>query len=364
MCTKMTDNIVLFSVSGTPVKISTEKLAAHPQSFLTEMVNTTVQPQDGFFVECCPKIFGYILRFVLNDMPINPVFVANKLGVSEGHIRGVIDAFKFEDIYLDDAKEVEEPKVEESKVEESKVEEPKVEESKVELPDQDIWTVASKGKLDKLKVWLESGIDPNIKCKFYGSTPLMYAAQNGRLECVQELFKYGVDVNATNNNGKTALHFGVSTNLEVNNNLDVINLLITMKADINLKDCNGNTCLVSASQYRSKSDVVVELIKNGALVNLANNAGDTPLFTAVICENLDIIKELIKHQADLNTQNGDGWTPLYVASRYGRLEMVQILIKSGANVNVRDNDGVLPLVVAAKQGYHDIVNALVSTYTQ
>ena len=76
------------------------------------------------------RYFGYILRFVLNDMPINPVFVANKLGVSEGHIRGVIDAFKFGTFILMMLKRSR------PKVEEPKVEEPKVEESKVELPDK------------------------------------------------------------------------------------------------------------------------------------------------------------------------------------------------------------------------------------
>ena len=143
-----------------------------PNLLLVEMVNKTVQPQDGFFVECCPMIFGYILRFVLNGMPINPVFVANNLGVSENHIRKVVDEFKFKDIYLNDSKEVKE---------ETK------KESKVELPDQDIWKVATDGNLEKLKVWLKSGINPDVKCHNWESTPLMYAAQNGRLECIQEL---------------------------------------------------------------------------------------------------------------------------------------------------------------------------------
>ena len=339
MCTKMADTIVLFNVSGTPIKISTEKLAVHPQSLLAEMVNTTVQPADGFFIECCPMIFGYMLRFVLNGMPINPVFVANTIGVSEDHIRKVVDEFKFKDIYLEDVKE-------------------EVKESKVKLPDQDIWK-ATLGGLEELKVWLESGIDPNIKCKTWGSTPLMYAAQNGRLACVQELFKYKVDVNAKSNNGKTALHFAVD-----NNHLDITKLLLTMKADPNLKDNKGYTCLHYASQNPTMVNIITELLKNGVGINIQTNFGNTPLNIAICNDNLTGIKELLKHQADVNIKDIEGSTPLHIASAIGSLEIVKLLIKSGADTKLHNNKGDIPLVTASKCGHHTIVKELAAVYVQ
>ncbi len=340
----MADNIVLFSVSGTPIKISIEKLAVHPQSLLTEIVNKTVQPQDGFFIECCPMIFGYILRFILNGMPINPVFVANTLGVSEDHIRKVVDEFKFKDIYLNDSKEVKE---------ETK------EESKVELPDRNIWKVATDGNLEQLKVWLKSGINPDVKCHNWESTPLMYATQNGRLDCVHELLIYKADINVMNNTRKTALYYAIEQK-----HLDVINLLLTMKADPNVKDNKGYTCLMYAIQYSSMTNIVAELIKNGALVNIQNKYGSTPLHIAIYNGNLEGVKELLKHQLDINIKDNNGETPLFIASRCGYLKIVQVLIKSGANINLKNGEGVIPLVVASKFKHQDVVNELYEVYTQ
>jgi BTB/POZ domain len=105
MCTKFPDNIVTFNVSGMLVDISAEKLSAHPGSLLTEMVNNSIQPVDGFFIECCPKIFKYILRFILYDIRVNPSFIAKDFGSNE--VRKVIDRFKFKNIYVVNPKSVE-----------------------------------------------------------------------------------------------------------------------------------------------------------------------------------------------------------------------------------------------------------------
>src|SRR5947209_2063618 len=99
MCNPVANNIITFNVSGVPIKISIEKLAKHPESLLTTMVDNKVQPAEGFFVECCPKIFGCILRFIIHEVQVDPVALSGKLFISEEQVRKVIDEFKFKGIY-------------------------------------------------------------------------------------------------------------------------------------------------------------------------------------------------------------------------------------------------------------------------
>ena len=102
MCSKLADNIVTFNVSGVPIKITTEKLASQPESWLTIMVHNKVQPAGGWFVECCPKIFGYILRFLVYDIKIDASMVAGKIGATEPQVRKIIDGFALKGVYVTD----------------------------------------------------------------------------------------------------------------------------------------------------------------------------------------------------------------------------------------------------------------------
>lgn len=382
MCTILADDIITFNVSGVSIKITTEKLSKHPESSLTTMVNNKVQPSEGFFIECCPKIFGYILRFVLNDIKINPILIANKLGASEGQIRKIIDSFNFKNIYLE--------------------------------PVKDIWTVAWNGDLEQLKRWLDSGIDPNIirnddRGETY--TPLICAIRNKKLECVKLLIQYKADVNCKDSVGNDALYHAIRRN-----NLDIVKELIANGCDVTMRYQFGDTNLSSAvtegfldivreliraganvdnqninglsplhlASNRGYLEIVRELIRNKANIDIQNNEGRTPLFSTFTCRNTEIIKEvfdnritpeelernnllifeeLIKNGANVNIQNKDGNTPLHQASICNSLERVCLLIKSGANTKSKNNEGDIPLVVALKHGHYDIAKELTSVYS-
>lgn len=77
-----------------------------------------------------------------------------------------------------------------------------------------------------LKALIESGATPNQKnSNHYGYTPLINAAEFGELEMVKILLAAGADVNATNNEGITALHFA--------RNAEIARFLIDAGADRN-----------------------------------------------------------------------------------------------------------------------------------
>ena len=99
---------------------------------------------------------------------------------------------------------------------------------------------AARGDLEKIKAILKN--NPELlntkKGNAFGSTPLHFAAYNGRTEVAQYLLSTGADVNAINNAGVTPLHDATATG-----RLDIVLLLLTKKADVTIRDGRGKTAL-------------------------------------------------------------------------------------------------------------------------
>jgi ankyrin repeat protein len=356
MCTPLANNIITFNVSGTSVKIPVENLALYPESSLATMVHNKVQPSDGFFVECCPKIFGYILRFILHKMKLDPGAIAVKLITSEILIREVIDGFKFKEIYVANISDI---------IEDDSSKDFKKQEA-TELY-KNIWTLAEQGELEKLKLIVDYGFDLEARCPRYWSTALMYASQNGHLDCVKFLVEHGAKVNASNASGLTSLHFSTTG--------DIVDYLIQHGADICAVSSRNTTPLhyaflpnnSVATKHRSSMDykqVVRRLLFHKARLNMQNDFGQTPLHLAIIHSTNDFVNEILENYKDCieyNIQTNEGNNLLHQAS-IKSLPIVRQLLKIVASsvVNATNKAGDTPLIFAAKYAQHEIVAELCS----
>jgi len=103
----------------------------------------------------------------------------------------------------------------------------------------------------------------------------MYAVYNDYINMIQFLCEKGIDINAQNDKGQTALVYVISkeeemfsANREEKKKLqeDIIKELLKYGADINKKDNFGNTALTHAV-YRGKTGVTKLLLENGADIN-------------------------------------------------------------------------------------------------
>lgn len=121
-------------------------------------------------------------------------------------------------------------------------------------------------------------------------------------------------------------------------NKERIELFIKAGMDVNAKDNDGNTALMRASAG-DNFEMVRLLIKKGADLNARDNAGYTALIFASSKGDLELVTLLIKKGADVNASNNDGETPLMLASLKGDIAMAQLLIKNGADVNITSNKG-------------------------
>jgi hypothetical protein len=98
-------------------------------------------------------------------------------------------------------------------------------------------------------------------------------------------------------------------------------------------------------------EFVKNAIKTGQNVNERSNEESTTNMTAlhmaVLNGNSEIVDELLKYKAEVNVKDGIGLTPLHHASMTGDFDSARLLLKAGANVNA-DSVRQTPLHLATK----------------
>lgn len=135
---------------------------------------------------------------------------------------------------------------------------------------------------------------------------------------------------------------------------DCVKFLVSEGVDVNAKELDGTTALMSASEserLRNKVDCLKLLVANGADVNAKNDNGDTALIDASLSANMagksDCLRLLVDNGADVNATQKDGTTALMWAALYGDVECLRFLISHGADVNAKDALGETAITKAS-----------------
>jgi|SRR5208337_3485210 len=141
-------------------------------------------------------------------------------------------------------------------------------------------------------------------------------------------------------------------------NLSAIKRFIANGIDVNVKDNDGWTGLMSASQY-GRREVVELLLARGANINAKDEWGRTPLHLASGNGHKDVAELLLTNQANVNAKANDGETPLHLAALNGHEDVSELLLAKGADVNSKRNDGATALMLAAKNNHKKIKDLLI-----
>lgn len=129
---------------------------------------------------------------------------------------------------------------------------------------------------------------------------------------------------------------------------------------VNLRSKNDNTPLIIAT-LQDNVEIAQLLIRAKAELNATNKEGQTALIIAVLEGKPNVLKLLIDANANLNTQDNHNFTALMWASIKGQLNTVRALVDAGANLDIQDKDGNTALIRAVVRGYKDIVKLLIAS---
>ncbi len=179
---------------------------------------------------------------------------------------------------------------------------------------------------------------------------LIAASESDNVETCKALLAHGAEIDARNENGKTALWVAAA-----NGRSDFCSLLLERGANIDVLDTNGYTPLMGAchNSERDQSNTVALLLEKGADVETAGKDGWRTLMLAAQHGHVETGKILLEHGAEIDARKENGGTALWVAAANGRSDFCSLLLESGASINVLDTNGYSPLMRACHNSERD-----------
>uniref|UniRef100_A0AAQ5XRA6 Kinase D-interacting substrate of 220 kDa n=1 Tax=Amphiprion ocellaris TaxID=80972 RepID=A0AAQ5XRA6_AMPOC len=141
-------------------------------------------------------------------------------------------------------------------------------------------------------------------------------------------------------------------------NLSALKAHLDRFKEVDGRSDNGQTPLMLAAEQGSL-EIVQELIRRGANVNLDDVDCWSALISAAKEGHMDVVKELLENSAYIEHRDMGGWTALMWAAYKGRVEVTTLLLEHGANPNTTGQQySVYPIIWAAGRGHADIVKLL------
>ena len=207
-----------------------------------------------------------------------------------------------------------------------------------------------------------------------GTTALHWASYRDDLTSAQLLIRAGANVNAANDLGASAVWTA-----SVNGSAAMVQLLLEAGANPNASLLLGETAVMAAARS-GNANIAQQLLTRGANANARAARGQTALMWAVAQRHPEVVTVLLAYGADVHARS-ETWsqvmavsphgnpdynrsipfgsnTPLMFAARVGDLESAKLLVAAGAKVNDVDAWGVSVMVLAAHSGFTDVVEFL------
>ena len=159
--------------------------------------------------------------------------------------------------------------------------------------------------------------------------PLIEAAKRADLQSLRALLPTS-DVNATEPDGTTALHWAVH-----GDDREAVDVLIRAGANVNAVNRYG-VAPISLATLNGSAPILESLLEAGANANAALEGGETALMTAGRTGKIDAIKVLLAHGADVNAREAtNGQTVLMWAAAENNGDAIRTLLEAGAELNTR-----------------------------
>eukprot|EP01094_Clydonella_sp_ATCC50884_P023185 TRINITY_DN5496_c0_g1_i1.p1 TRINITY_DN5496_c0_g1~~TRINITY_DN5496_c0_g1_i1.p1 ORF type:complete len:698 (+),score=150.84 TRINITY_DN5496_c0_g1_i1:401-2494(+) len=191
-------------------------------------------------------------------------------------------------------------------------------------------------------------------------TALHIAAYEGHTSAVLKLIEVGANVNAEDKNKWTALHCAASSSLRSEQHLEIVEILLRNGASANAITNSQTSVLHYLVRYPFSEKLLVVLnllIDLGADVDVREVGGETPVHQACFRGSAETVKFLAERGAGLSNVDKVGETPLHLAARAGKKDVVEVLLKYDADPFVCGPNGT-PKDVAFLSNQQEVIDLL------
>jgi len=156
------------------------------------------------------------------------------------------------------------------------------------------------------------------------------AAMRRDLDTVKALLRQGVDVNAAQGDGMTALHWAAT-----HGDAALTEALLYAGANVRATSRLGRHTALHVASRAGAAAVVRALVERGADVNAITSTGATALMFAAQTGQVAAVAALLDAKADVNAvESANGQSALMFAATADRAEVVALLVARGAKADV------------------------------
>lgn len=184
--------------------------------------------------------------------------------------------------------------------------------------------------------------------RYRNAYALELACSSGSLGSVRYLVENDTDLThaCLAGNAGTLLHSAV-----YNSSTSVLSYLLAKGLEVDALDNKGNTALHLAALSSGSSAYLELLLDNGADISIQDVQGYRPFHCALrnpkLRNHKNILRRLLGDPSKINLPINDGITPLHIAAATGYLTTVEWLLDNGADIHMRDEQCRTALHTAA-----------------
>jgi ankyrin repeat protein len=207
-------------------------------------------------------------------------------------------------------------------------------------------------EFDIIKTFLENGAKRGISRE--EDDPIIIESTltaSGKTDLMETLIE-----NESIGLGRTSLHIAAGLG-----DAQKVKRYIDKGDDVNARDMEGITPLFMAL-LENQVAVAKLLLEQDIDVNIPDKDGTVPLSAAAGMGNKYLVRAMISKGCNVNYQENDGWSPLHYACHLGHCAIVKILLEYGADPALKDINGLTPIDCATDQGYAEIEDLLTSQF--
>ncbi|MEX2578588.1 MAG: ankyrin repeat domain-containing protein [Verrucomicrobiales bacterium] len=211
-----------------------------------------------------------------------------------------------------------------------------------DLAVEDLLVAASSGDSEGVDLFVEAGLDIDA-VDGTGNTALIKASGSGHARTVEKILGLGADPRHVNGVGRDALLSASAKGFE-----EVARMLISRGADTSVTDTEGWSAL-SIAAYNGHSGVVSLLAGEASFEEL-----DDALLVASFSGNARVINTLLNQGANINARSPESKTPLMIAAEGGKIEVARVLLQKQANPYAVDGSDRTAVNLAEEAGFPEM----------